>query len=458
MDPNKVQKDLYYNRLKTHKSGMKYLISRKLCDTNNISTIMLVIRVGAIHERNNEKGVSHFLEHLLFSGTCHQYDRIKNIYGPCKENYHDIFKEVDKLNGYLNAYTDKDHTAYHITLPNKFFKQGMNILFDMINNTKFRKSKIEKERNIVMEEFYMKNDEVEEELNNKLFGSVFEGHPLELTTIGGKKYIENYNLNLINRYFNKYYVSGNMFLVVVSNLSKNVISRNINNYMSNLKIHKTNDIVPIPKYTEIVSRNKPNLQIIEKDFDNCNINFGFLIPGHNNKDKFSIYILSQILGELYSCRLFTELREKNSLVYNIESGTLLYKEYGIFIINSQCDYKNSFTVIQKILEELEKLKNIKVTDEELNLSKNKLIYGIENKNQLGNYDLAELLTYKVLYYGKNIPTKEEDINNINKVTKRDILNSANNVFNYNTMSCICSGNINKTKVNNLFKEYIKKLN
>ncbi len=373
-----------------------------------------------------------------------------------ESNYNDIFKEVDKLNGDLNAYTDKDHTAYHITLPNEHFKNGMNILFDIINNTKFRTNKIEKERNIVMEEFYMKNDEVEEELNNQLFGTVFEGHPLELKTIGGKKYIENYNLRSINKFFNKYYVSGNMYLIVVSNLSKNIISNNINNYMSNLKVKHTNEIVEVPKYTEIVERTKPVLRIIEKDSDNCEINFGFRIPGHHNLNKFSIYLLSQVLGELYSCRLFTELREKNSLVYNIESGTLLYVDYGIFVIHSQCDYKNSTTVITKILEEVEKLKNKKVTTEEINMAKNKLIYGIENKNQLGIFNLAELLTYKVLYYGKNIPTKEEDIDNINKVTKKDMLNTAKDIFNFNTMSCICSGNIDKKKINNLFKEYKNK--
>ena len=456
MKSNNEKKDIYYNRLKTHKSGMKYLIAKNSCESNNISSIMLVVRAGAIHERNNEKGISHFLEHLLFSGTCHKYDRKKHIYGQCKENYNDIFKEVDNLNGNLNAYTDKDHTAYYITLPNKHFKNGMNILFDMINNTKFRNSKIEKERNIVMEEFYMKNDEVEQKINDELFSTVFEGHPLELKTIGGKKYIENYNLPLINKYFNKYYVSGNMYLIVVSNLSKNIISRNINNYMSNLKVKHTNNIVEVPKYTNIIDRTKPALRIIEKDNDNCNINFGFLIPGHHDKDKFSIYILSQILGELYSCRLFTELREKNSLVYNIESGTLLYNDYGIFVINSQCDYKNSYTVIQKILDELDKLKNKKVFDEEIKLAKNKLIYNIENKNQLGIFNLAELLTYKVLYYGKNIPTKEDDISNINNVTKKDILNTANNVFNYNKMSCVCSGNIDKKKVNNLFKSYLSK--
>lgn len=453
MKVEKQKKDIFYNRLKTHKSGMKYLIAKNGCENNNVSSIMLVVRVGSIHERNNEKGISHFLEHLLFSGTCHKYDRKKHIYGTCKENYNEIFKEVDKLNGDLNAYTDKDHTAYHITLPNKHFKYGMNILFDIINNTKFRTNKIEKERNIVMEEFYMKNDEVEEELNNQLFGTVFEGHPLELQTIGGKKYIENYNLRLINKFFNKYYVAGNMYLVVVSNLSKNIISNNINNYMSNLKVKHTNEIVEVPKYTDIVERNKPVLRIIEKDSDNCNINFGFLIPGHNSETEFGIYLLSQVLGELYSCRLFTELREKNSLVYNIESGTLLYADYGIFIIHVQCDYKNSTIVINKILEEVEKLKNKKITDEEINMAKNKLIYGIENKNQLGNYNLAELMTYKILYYGKNIPTKEEDINNINNITKKDMLNTANNIFNFNTMSCICSGNIDRKKINSLFKEY-----
>ena len=65
---------------------------------------MLVVRVGAIHERNNEKGISHFLEHLIFSGIRHKYDRKKHIYGPCKENYNDIFKEVDNLNGNLTIY------------------------------------------------------------------------------------------------------------------------------------------------------------------------------------------------------------------------------------------------------------------------------------------------------------------------------------------------------------------
>ena len=63
------------------------------------------------------------------------------------------------------------------------------------------------------------------------------------------------------------------------------------------------------------------------------------------------------------------------------------------------------------------------------------------------------MTYKILYYGKNIPTKEEDINNINNITKKDMLNTANNIFNFNTMSCICSGNIDRKKINSLFKEY-----
>ena len=119
---------------------------------------------------------------------------------------------------------------------------------------------------------------------------------------------------------------------------------------------------------------------------------------------------------------------------------LLKKNYYVINIDKVSYSSNKYNV-----KEYDNNKNYKFI--KLDINSKKLIKIFKRYKPIGIFNLAELLTYKVLYYGKNIPTKEEDIDNINKVTKKDMLNTAKDIFNFNTMSCICSGNIDRKKIN-----------
>lgn len=469
------------------KSGIKYIIEKNLSPKYEYTSIIIYVNVGSIHEKENQQGLAHFCEHLKFSGTCKK-NETKNISNipmksektfpdivkeiekyDCIKDYNEIFNNMDILNATLNAYTDKDHTAYYIKIPSKYVNIAFNLLFDMLFNTPINQNKIDKEKNIVIEEEKSRNDETDIMLNIKLYELIFKNHPMGKNMIDNIPIINKYNTKLVNNFIRTHYVSNNMHISISSNLPSDKIKSKLNYYINKYDVEKTKnknlnkikkELFDNEKLKEklILLPRKPNIYIYNEDIKSCDIQIGFLVPfGHSKKDfvnRFSIYILSLILGELNGSRLFMELREKNSWVYGVSSSVELYKDLGCFSIRTSCDKKNIIKVIDCILKIMKDLKTNKVSSKEILTAKNKLVYNhLKHKNE-NSFTKAEY-NGMMMVYQNNCIFSDSDIEKvINYINDNDVRNIANIVLDFENICFAISGNnIDGNKIKNVVSKY-----
>jgi len=469
------------------KSGIKYIIEKNLSPKYEYTSIIIYVNVGGIHEKDNQQGLAHFCEHLKFSGTCKKNesttslnttmkaektfpDIVKEIEKyDCIKDYNEIFNNMDILNATLNAYTDKDHTAYYIKIPSKYVNIAFNLLFDMLFNTPINQKKIDKEKNIVIEEEKSRNDETDIMLSIKLYELIFKNHPIGKNMIDNIPIINKYNTKLINNFIKTHYVPNNMHISISSNLSIDKIKSKLNYYINKYDVDKTKnksllkvkkELFNADKLKEklILLPRKPNIYIHDEDIQSCDVQIGFMVPfGHTKKDfinRFSLYILSQILGELNGSRLFIELREKNSWVYGVSSNVDLYKNLGCFSIKTSCDKKNIFKVVDCILKIMKELKTNKVSSKEILTAKNKLVYNhLKHKNE-NSFTKAEYNGMMMVYQENSIFSDNEVEKVINYINDNDVRNIANMVLDFENICFAISGkNINKNKIMKVVDKY-----
>jgi predicted Zn-dependent peptidase len=464
-------------KINIHKpSGLRYMIDNLRSNKNvGYTLIVIYVNVGFIHEKDKDQGLAHFCEHLMFGGTCdkkkvsdknQESDDItldellkKASKYDCIESYNDILSKISILNASLNAYTTKTHTGYHIIIPSKYVNIAFNLLFDMLHNTDITIDKINKEKNIVIEEEKRMGGNIHSVLNLKLYEMVFKNHPLGKNMLKNIKIINSYDTKLINNFIKTHYTSNNMHISICSDLPTKIIKQKLYYYINKYEITKTKNSDP-SYFTDKLNKEiedkkdilklapKPKIYIdSDKNSENCKIQIGFRIPfGIEHKDIFIVEILNQIVGGLSGNRLFTKLRDKNSWVYRVSSDINLYRFLGIFEIETSCDIKNLYKVVSCITKILNDIKTNGITSRELATAKNKMLFYYTNIKNETYYGIAEHNGEMMMYYDKNIPSDTDIKNTIKNMTKDDVLRMAKIVFDIENISISVSGDANKKKL------------
>ena len=187
----------------TLKNGLKVLYEQK---ERNAVVVQIMIKTGSNHEAKDERGISHFLEHILFEGT---------VKRPTNQ---EISNEIESIGGDFNAYTTNERTCFYIKVLNKHFHKATDILADIMLHSLFKEEHIAKEKNIVLKEIDMVNDEPSYYQWLLLQSNIFKNHPARHPTYGDRKIIKNLTRKKIMSYFHKHYVAGNMVISVVGNV------------------------------------------------------------------------------------------------------------------------------------------------------------------------------------------------------------------------------------------------
>ncbi|MBI2666161.1 insulinase family protein, partial [Candidatus Woesearchaeota archaeon] len=165
--------------------------------------IEIMVKTGSNHESEKERGISHFLEHLLFEGT------IK------RPSNWAISREIEKVGGEFNAYTTNERTCFYVQVLKKHFPIALEVLADIIQNSLLRTEDIEREKNVVLKEIDLVLDEPRFYQWILLQKSLFKTHPCKYPTYGDKKHIINLNKEKIKNFMDKYYYPGNMVISMV---------------------------------------------------------------------------------------------------------------------------------------------------------------------------------------------------------------------------------------------------
>lgn len=374
----------------------------------NSAVIGIWVKTGSRNEEDNNHGVSHFIEHLLFKGTTNRTAK-------------QIAEELEAVGGTLNAFTTKEYTCYYAKVLSEHLPLAIDLLSDMFFNSTFNNDDIEKEKNVVLEEIKMYEDTPDEIIHDLFAQTVWQNHPLGRTILGSCESISSMDRSKVIDYFTKHYTPSNTVISVAGNIIHQQVVEMLSKYFLNWKTHSP---VDFPNQQKPVPQ--ANVRFAEKDTEQVQICLG--APGLPQEHSYTyvLLVLNNILGGGLSSRLFQSIREERGLAYSIYSYHSAYVDSGLFTVYAGTSPNKFKEVVHLIAKEISKLKKEGITQEELSKTKEQirggLLLSMESiSNRMSRLGRTELCHGRVI-------TAEEVVEKISQVTVDEVMDLCNLIF------------------------------
>jgi predicted Zn-dependent peptidase len=374
--------------------------------------------IGARDENLRNNGISHFIEHMLFKGTKTRTAK-------------QISDQIESYGGYLNAFTSKEQTCYYGRGLSENFKKTFRILSDMIQNPIFKNSHIKKEAGVVIDELKDIDDNPEELIFDKFEESIFNGHSLSHPIIGTEKNILSYNSNILHQFHKANYRFDNLLISVSGAIQHEEAVALAEKYFKGRKTTSNQKRKNFIKQTI-------NEVVIEKEIQQVHTIIGTATYGFTDERRHKLKVLSTLLGDGSSSRLFQAVREKLGMTYQINTFLNSYLDVSAFGVYYSTNDKQAERVNEIVMREFNKLRTTEVKPKELKRVK-EYIKGNTLMSLESTTNRMIRLANSILHYGK-IVSIEDILNRIDAVTGGEILKLSNEVLSETTLSkiIICS--------------------
>jgi predicted Zn-dependent peptidase len=362
------------NGLRVITSAMPH--SRSVC-------LAIFVGAGSCYESKEEAGISHFAEHLFFKGT-EQRPTAK-----------EISEDIEGVGGIINAGTDKEVTVFWCKVASLHFSLALDVLSDLLLNSRFDNKDIEQERQVIMEEINMNLDIPQQRVSMLIDELLWPEQPLGREVTGYKETVSSITREHLLNYVARRYMPNNTVLSIAGNIQHEEAMAQIEPLFDKwaagelMTGYITND-----KQTEA------KLRIDPKDIEQAHLCLAVHGFSHSHPQRFTLDLLNTVLGGGMSSRLFTEIRENRGLAYDIHSYTEHFLKSGSFAIYAGVDPEKIETAVAAILEEVSKIKQ-GITSSELTrakeLSKGRLYLRFEDSQNVALwYGGQEILTRQIL--------------------------------------------------------------
>lgn len=404
------------------------VISKKISHVRSVS-IGFWINAGSSSETIVNNGTSHFIEHMLFKGTY-------------KRSAKEIASTIDEIGGQLNAFTSKECTCYYTKVLDSHINIGIDVLTDMLLNSKFDVREIEKEKSVICEEINMYEDSPEDVVYDLISKTIFREHSLGLPILGTHNTISNLNREEVIKYMKNNYTSENIVISVAGSFNEDVLIEYLNEKIGNhLFIKNKKPTLDTPSFYS-------DFSFRHKDIEQTHICIGFKGLPYSEKDMFPLLIINNILGGSMSSRLFQTIREDHGLAYSIYSHPSFYKDVGLSTIYISLNPSQMDMAFKLINDELLSFMKKSITKEEFYKSKEQLkgsyILGLESTSSIMN------MLGKSELFGQKIRTPDEVISRINNITLEDADNIIKKILKSDNISMAVVG---KTKESIIKSKY-----
>ncbi len=386
---------------KTLDNGLVILV--KESPPRDLVSINIIIKAGpSSEEEYTASGISHLVEHLVFKGTVSRKVGV-------------IEKEIRSYGGLINGAVAHDTTTYELTLPAKYFTQGVSVLKDMITNSVFDRVELEKEREVIIKEIKLNEDDPEKRLTAKLFQNAYTTHSYKYPPIGYEKTLRSLTRDDVVKYYNRRYVPNNMVITAVGGINAKDAALNIEKEFGRFR-------EPYYRPVNRSAKEPPQTgkRVIEEEAPVAlsYLALGFHSTGMLNKDLFALDVLSMILGRGNNSRLNVLLLKDKREVHSISAWNYTPADPGLFVITALLDRENIKAAKKDILDEIEKIKRGDLPDGELESAK-RMVIGDHVLSRETIEDQAEDLGEGEAIAG-NSDFYSRYVEGVNKVSKYDI--------------------------------------
>jgi predicted Zn-dependent peptidase len=359
--------------------------------------------VGARDENESNNGISHFIEHMVFKGTT-------------KRSAKKISEDIEAYGGYLNAFTGKENTCFYGRGLEKNLDRTFNVISDMIQNPLFKQIHIKKESGVVIDELLDINDNPEELIFDKFEEVLFAGNNLSMPIIGTEKNLRSFNSSSLHKFHSQNYSLDNLLIAASGALNHDELTSLTQKYFRKTKQNNS-------RKRRVFLKSTPSESLIEKDIQQVHSIIGRDTIGYKDERRLTLKVLSILLGEGSSSRLFQAVREKLGITYQINSFLNSYNDVSAFGVYFSTNDKQADKVVNIIFREFKKLRDKKVSQKELSrvkeYLKGSIILGLENTS-----NRMIRMANSIIYYNRVI-TVEEILNKIDLISVDDILELSN---------------------------------
>ena len=345
--------------------------------------VAILVGAGSCYETDDEAGISHFVEHLFFKGT----ER--------RPTAKEISEDIEGIGGIINGSTDKEVTVLWCKVASPHFPIALDVLSDLLLNSRFDNKDIERERQVIVEEINMNLDIPQNRVNMLIDELLWPQQPLGREIVGYKETVSALTREQLVNYVHRRYMANNAVLSVAGNIQHEDAIAQIKPLFDKWSAGELST-----GYITDDKQTGPRLRIERKDIQQAHVCLAVHGFSYSHPQRFTLDLLNTVLGGGMSSRLFTEIRERKGLAYDIHSSTDHFRNSGALTIYAGVDPKKVEIAVTAILEELSKIKQ-GVPAGELTrakeLSKGRLYLRFEDSHHVALwYGVQEILMQQIL--------------------------------------------------------------
>jgi predicted Zn-dependent peptidase len=400
-------KENFNTRQTELKNGIKLVTIKK---DSQIAAVHAGINIGSLSEEKKEKGIAHFIEHMLFKGTNSRSNEKLN-------------SDLENLGGEYNAYTDFNCTVYSATILSEELENAVMLLGDMILNSTFPSEEIEKERGVILSEIRTSKDDIEDLSFKKVNEIAFKYSPLREDTIGNENIIKKITKQQLVNFYNKYYLPNNSFISIVSPYEHEDIIKMVEEHFGSWtkkELQKKKIVYEHQQFIKKIS--------YKKEIEQSTILYLYTFNGLSNDEELALRILNHKFGESSNSILFRELREQRGLSYDVYTNldtSNNVKSLYIYTAVSEENVDEAIRVIDNAIVDIGSEKII-FDDNTISLMKKILKTAIastlEDSTDLGNYVIHQAMDNEDIYQFVL------DMENMDNIKSEDLYNIARKVL------------------------------
>lgn len=319
------------------------------------------VGVGSRDEGRSVAGAAHFLEHLLFKAT------------PTRSAV-EIAQAVDAVGGELNAFTTREHTCYYAHVLDSDLELAVDLVADVVLRGRCATEDVEVERDVVLEEIAMRDDDPEDSLGDVFLSAMFGDHPVGRPVIGSVESIETMTRAQLHSFHVRRYTPERMIVAVAGNIDHDVVLSLVRQHFGpRLEAGRT---AVAPRKGAGRVGGKPSLLVVDRDGEQSHVSLGVRTPGRHWEHRWALSVLNTALGGGLSSRLFQQIRESRGLAYSVYSTVDTFADSGALSVYAGCQPERFEEVVRVTTDVLEGVARDGITADECRIAKGSLRGGL----------------------------------------------------------------------------------